>query len=422
MGRQAPPAVNWSCRIYARLLALLPQSFRRDYDRPILQAFHDLSYDAWQAHGLLGLFALWIQALPDLVEGAAGEWQHAFTFGGYMERVSVRTSLLMILMILAILLVVLVFPLLPISVRTVVEVLILLGFMAIAISAWHNRRSQPATTEDAGHDLTAPIPHSGGSAWIRALLIGLELVFLILFVYECRVVLPPLHPPIQSQFGLLIYATNFGDILIAVYLAVTVFGTRRMGTHALSWLVATITGLVGGVAVAVLALESKLDEPAQVLAMLIVAVLAGFIAGGLGGRTEAGAIGGFWYGLACALVWSTAGLVIDFALSPYLARTPWYGSHMSCLGLSGNAVVACAVGGDRAIWGRVLLELPILSGALGIVGGFLGSALRHSKPPLKADWGRALVAPVVFCAVMILLLILPQLVIRWMILPKIISP
>ena len=95
---------------------------------------------------------------------------------------------------------------------------------------------------------------------------------------------------------------------------------------------------------------------------------------------------------------------------------------MSCLGLSGNEVVACAVGGDRAIWGKVLLEHPILSSALGIVGGFLGAALRHSQPPLKTDWGRALVAPVVFCAVMILLLIVPQLVIRWIIVPKIISP
>ena len=299
MDRQAPPAVDWSCRIYARLLSILPESFRRDYDQPILQAFHDLSSDAWQARGPLGLIAVWIQALPDLADGAAGEWQLAFTFGGYMERVSVRTSLLMTLMICAILLVVLVFPPLTISVRTVVEVLILLGFMAIVISGWHNRRSQPAT-QDAGRDLTAPVPLSGGSAWIRALLIGLELVFLVLFVYECRFVLPPLHPPIQSRFGLLIYATNFGDILIAVYLAVTVFGTRRMGTHTLPWLVGTITGLVAGVVVALLALENKLDEPAQVLAMFIAAVLAGFIAGGLGGRTEAGALGGFWCGLACA--------------------------------------------------------------------------------------------------------------------------
>jgi hypothetical protein len=414
MNKKMPPVVDWSCRLYARLLAILPWSFRQDYDQPILQAFRDLSLAAWQTRGPLGLAYVWMHALPDLADGAAGEWQLALTFGGHMERVAVRTTLLMSLMICAVLLAVLAFPPLPIPTRYVVELLFFLGILSVAISGLRSRRSQPAGTDSAGRDLATAGPAAGVSAWVCSLLIGLELAFLILFVYVFRVVFPPFLASVQSfsRIGLPLnfYATNYGDflagiILLGACLAVTVFGARGRGTRALAWLVGAIAGLVAGVAAAALALTGQLDAPSQVLIMFAAAVLAGLIAGGLAGQTEAGALGGFWCGLACALVWAAAGMVIDLSLASHLARTPWYGSHMACLGLSGNELAACAVGQDYSIWGRVLLELPILSGSLGVIGGLLGAALTKARPPVVAKWGRALVAPVVFCGAMILLLV-----------------
>ena len=413
MNKKVPPVVDWSCRLYAHLLAILPRTFRQDYDQPILQAFRDLCLDAWQARGPLGLAAVWMQALPDLADGAAGEWQLALTFGGYMERVAVRTSLLMALVICAALLVVLAFPPIP-TVRLAAELLVFLGAVSIAVSGWRSRHSQPAAASAPGSNLAGASTGQGSYAWVRSLLIGLELVFLILFVYAFRVVFPPFLVSVQSYsripLPLNFYATQYGDflagiILLGAYLAVTVFGARGRGTRAIAWRVGSIGGLVAGVTAVGLAVAVKLDAPSQVLIMVVAAVLTGLIAGGLAGQTEAGALGGFWCGLACALVWAAAGMVIDLALAFHLERTLWFGSHLACMGLSGKELAACAVGQDYGIWGRVLLELPILSGALGIIGGLLGAVFARRRSLVKAEWGRALIAPVVFCGVMILLYI-----------------
>jgi hypothetical protein len=170
-------------------------------------------------------------------------------------------------------------------------------------------------------------------------------------------------------------------------------------------MVGVIAGSITGLAMALLALAGQLNAPSQVLVTFITALLAGLVAGKLAGQTEAGALGGFWCGLACALVWSTAEMVIDLTFSSHLAATAWYATHLTCLGLSGYELEACAVGQDYTIWGRVLLELPILSGALGVIGGFLGAALTKPRQLVAARWGRALLAPVMFCGVMMILLV-----------------
>jgi hypothetical protein len=140
--------------------------------------------------------------------------------------------------------------------------------------------------------------------------------------------------------------------------------------------------------------------------MLAAAVLAGLVAGRLTGQTEAGALSAFWCGLAAALVWAIAGMVVDFTLSSWLAGgAVWAGVHYLCHGLAGSELAACAVSVDVYNWGKVLLALPILSGGLGVIGGLWGAALTKARQPLVSDWGRALAAPVVFCGVMVLLYI-----------------
>jgi len=412
MHTRLPPVVDWSCRLYGHLLAILPGTFRHEFDQPILQAFRDLCLAAWQARGPLGLVAVWMQALPDLAEGAAGEWRLALTVGGNMERVSVRTWMLMALMASATLLGFLTLPSSNVT-HYGVGLLALAGILSVAVSGWRSRYWQPAAATGPGSDLAAAdtlaLRLEGGPSRIRLVLIGLVLAFLGLFVYVFRVLFT-LQPSLAEAHRLtdvLNQIWNYhsfntfqaGMVIIGAYLGVSVYGTRGRGPSARPWMAGVTAGGIAGLAAILLALTGQLN--AMLVVMLAAAVLAGLIAGGLTGQTEAGALGGFWCGLACALVWATAGMVMDLTLISRLAGTAWASSQV-CQGLVGAELAACAVGNDVFTWGKVLLALPILSGGLGVIGGLLGAALTKARPPVESKWGRALVVPVLFCGVMIL--------------------
>jgi hypothetical protein len=406
MDKKIPPLVDWSCRLYARLLAILPGGFRQDYAQPILQAFGDLCLAAWQTHGPLGLASAWVQALPDLAKGAAGEWQFEITSGGTMERISVRTLLLMVLVICATVLALLVFPH---EIRIIAGLLALMATLSVAVSGWRSRYWQQAAPLSPASDPAAAVSAEKRSSWVRYVLIGLEVVFLGLLVYVLRFLFSSqptpgeahrliIDPNVVNESGRSLWA---GVIISGVYLAVTVFGTHTQRPGARPWLVGTTAGGIAGLVAVLLALAVPLNN-AWLLVMFVPALLAGVIAGRQAGQTEAGALGGFWCGLACALVWAVGGMILDLALAPQLAGTAWAVSHASCQGLVGTSLAACAAADDYRNWGLMLLGLPILSSDLGVIGGLLGAALAKARQPVQAGWGRALVIPAVFCGIMIL--------------------
>src|SRR5919204_2149864 len=66
--------VAWSCRVYARLLLILPGDVRADYTGPMTQAFGDLCRAACRERGLFGLACAWGSSLLDLGASAWSEW------------------------------------------------------------------------------------------------------------------------------------------------------------------------------------------------------------------------------------------------------------------------------------------------------------------------------------------------------------
>ena len=327
-----------------------------------------------------------------------------------MERVSVRAWLMFALVICAALLAFLVLPTLPHSTRYVAGLLVLIGIMSVVVSDRRSHDRQQAASSNPGNDLAAAGTGEGNPSKTRYLLISLELVFLVLLVYVFRFLFPTLLGSTQAHRFMadLINADTYGKflvgtIIIGAYIAVTVYGTRSWGTRARLWMISVAIGGITGLAAALLTLAIGLG--AQFLVMLSIATLVGLIAGKLTGQTEAGVLGGFWCGLTSALVWAIAGMVVDLALASQLANTAWASSHYFCQGLAGTELAACTVGSDMSNFGKVLLGLPILSGGLGVIGGLWGTALTKTRRPMESAWGRALVAPIVFCGVMILLLV-----------------
>ena len=402
--------VDWSCRLYARLLAILPGSFRQDYHQPILLAFQDLCLNAWQERGPFGLVPVWMQALPDLADGAAGEWQLSLALGGNMERVSVRSWLLMALVTCAVLLAYVLLP--DHAARYVIGLLAVAAIMSVAVSGWRSRFWRQAASSVPGSNLVSSDSRTsemqGPFSRIRSVLIGLELALLVLLVYVVYFFFRT-QPDLSAAHHFMVEPNQIitdrlvGILILGAYLAVTIYATRSRGPSAGPWLVGITAGTFTSLVSVFLACAIRLD--AVLIVMLSIAFLAGLTAGRLAGQTEAGALGGFWFGLACALVWVIVGMIVDLTQAPWLARTAWASSHYYCIGLAGNTLAACAIGNDLSDWGKVLLALPIVSGGLGVIGGLIGSALTKARPPVEAKWGRALIAPVGFCSVMIVLFV-----------------
>jgi capsular polysaccharide biosynthesis protein len=57
-----------SQRLYRRLLAAYPRRHRQEYGGAMAQLFRDQCRDAWTEGRILGLLALWLRTLPDLVK------------------------------------------------------------------------------------------------------------------------------------------------------------------------------------------------------------------------------------------------------------------------------------------------------------------------------------------------------------------
>lgn len=61
-------AVTVSVKIYERLLATYPATFRREYGPAMKQLFRDQCRDAWSEAQGCGLAGLWLRVLPDLAK------------------------------------------------------------------------------------------------------------------------------------------------------------------------------------------------------------------------------------------------------------------------------------------------------------------------------------------------------------------
>ncbi len=87
--------------LYRSLLLLYPASFRRAYEREMLQTFHDYYRDMIQHEGIAGLTSLWSLVLRDLVVTACSEHVRAGTsFLKHMFGLQVKEYALMSLLTL----------------------------------------------------------------------------------------------------------------------------------------------------------------------------------------------------------------------------------------------------------------------------------------------------------------------------------
>lgn len=66
--RKESKAVERSCRLYQRLLALYPKRHREEYGGAMSQLFRDQCRDAWSEGRKRGMINLWVRALLDLLK------------------------------------------------------------------------------------------------------------------------------------------------------------------------------------------------------------------------------------------------------------------------------------------------------------------------------------------------------------------
>jgi hypothetical protein len=75
--------VGFSERVYRTLLVLYPKGFRESYGPHMVQVFRDTSRDEVRRVGMLGLLALWMRTVPDLVSTAHAERSRAAVGRGF---------------------------------------------------------------------------------------------------------------------------------------------------------------------------------------------------------------------------------------------------------------------------------------------------------------------------------------------------
>lgn len=69
----SPRLVQWTVRIYEILILAYPANFRKKYGNEMALVFRDSAGDAWRKRGVIGLFAVCLRMLPDLMRTVPSE-------------------------------------------------------------------------------------------------------------------------------------------------------------------------------------------------------------------------------------------------------------------------------------------------------------------------------------------------------------
>lgn len=84
LNRHDSKAVEYSCRVYRRLLTVYPKSHREEYGAAMLQLFRDQCRDAWSARRIHGLIGFWLRAMADLLKTSVLEHVSNFKWSRIM--------------------------------------------------------------------------------------------------------------------------------------------------------------------------------------------------------------------------------------------------------------------------------------------------------------------------------------------------
>jgi hypothetical protein len=68
-----PRLVQWTVRVYEMLILVYPASFRQKYGSEMAIVFRESALDAWRKRGVIGIFAVCLRVLPDLVRTVPAE-------------------------------------------------------------------------------------------------------------------------------------------------------------------------------------------------------------------------------------------------------------------------------------------------------------------------------------------------------------
>jgi hypothetical protein len=71
--RHTPWTVRSSAILYRRLLLLYPRAFRQQFAADLAQVFMDVTGEAYQRDGAMGVLGAWGRALPDLAATVLAE-------------------------------------------------------------------------------------------------------------------------------------------------------------------------------------------------------------------------------------------------------------------------------------------------------------------------------------------------------------
>jgi hypothetical protein len=144
------------------------------------------------------------------------------------------------------------------------------------------------------------------------------------------------------------------------------------------------------------------------VALLLGPLVVGAAAASKQGTTSAGAVAGFGFALAMALL-ADVGLVAgDSLFSTRLMQTAWvnYSSGDAlCRGAHGTTLLGCAVGDDLGFAATLLILGPVLGLGLGALAGLLGRALSRRQDTPRASWTTAVVPVVIFSALLAVVMI-----------------
>jgi hypothetical protein len=214
----------------------------------------------------------------------------------------------------------------------------------------------------------------------------------------------------RASFLALAVAVGAGAIWVAVR-------STNDPTTRPAWLLGAVAGAGVGLIVAMLYLIMagvasssaglQLAPELVSLALLLGPPVVGLVASGTHGTTSAGAVAGFWFAFALALVADLGLIASDSLFSSRLLQTAWanYSSaDRLCTGVHGATLLGCAVGDDLGFAATLLVLGPVLGLGLGALAGVVGRARRRGDGP-RAAWTAAVVPMVIFSALLAIVMI-----------------
>jgi hypothetical protein len=216
---------------------------------------------------------------------------------------------------------------------------------------------------------------------------------------------------------------SFAALTVAIgagAVATAVRGTRQPEARGAALLGAALGGALGLLVAALSILLAAfattgggLQTPPLLLtlALLFGPLVIGVYAARAAGWISAGAIAGFWFALALALVADVGSIAADTLFADRLLRTAWVGyvsgDHL-CRGVHGATLLGCAVGDDLGFAASILVFGPVLGLGLGALGGLVGRAGPTGQSTPAPQWAAALKPPLV-CVVLLAVLTVAEL-------------